>query len=86
MPFEEKFHLRIPGPTPIPPRVQHAMNRPMIGHRSAECSRLFESAAKAPAGFRNAGKRNDYNRQRHFRPGKPPSPTPCNRGKRWWWW
>ncbi len=40
MRLDEKFHLRIPGPTPVPPRVQHAMNRPMIGHRSAECSRL----------------------------------------------
>ena len=35
------FHLRIPGPTPIPPRVQQAMNQPMIGHRSKECSALI---------------------------------------------
>lgn len=35
------LHLRIPGPTPIPPRVQQAMNRPMIGHRSKECSALI---------------------------------------------
>jgi aspartate aminotransferase-like enzyme len=46
MPFEEKFHLRIPGPTPVPPRVQHAMNRPMIGHRSAECSRLVRQCSQ----------------------------------------
>lgn len=41
MRLDEKFHLRIPGPTPVPLQVQHAMNRPMIGHRSAECSRLI---------------------------------------------
>lgn len=46
MSFEEKFHLRIPGPTPVPPRVQHAMNRPMIGHRSAECSRLVRECSQ----------------------------------------
>jgi len=46
MPFEEKFHLRIPGPTPVPLRVQHAMNRPMIGHRSAECSRLVQKCSQ----------------------------------------
>jgi aspartate aminotransferase-like enzyme len=40
MPLTDKTHLRIPGPTPIPPRVQWAMNQPMIGHRSGECSRL----------------------------------------------
>ncbi|BCU81731.1 class V aminotransferase [Polycladomyces abyssicola] len=40
MPLADKTHLRIPGPTPIPPRVQWAMNQPMIGHRSGECSRL----------------------------------------------
>lgn len=33
--------LRIPGPTPIPPTVQRAMNKPMIGHRSAETSALL---------------------------------------------
>lgn len=33
--------LRIPGPTPIPPRVQRAMSQPMIGHRSEETSELL---------------------------------------------
>lgn len=45
--FEDKVILRIPGPTPIPPRVQQAMSRPMIGHRSGQFSKLFaETAAK----------------------------------------
>lgn len=45
--FEDKLILRIPGPTPIPPRVQQAMSRPMIGHRSGQFSKLFaETAAK----------------------------------------
>lgn len=34
--------LRIPGPTPIPPAVQRAMSKPMIGHRSEETSVLLE--------------------------------------------
>ncbi|WP_044640272.1 pyridoxal-phosphate-dependent aminotransferase family protein [Risungbinella massiliensis] len=41
MTFAEKFHLRIPGPTPIPPRVANAMNAPMMGHRSKEAGELF---------------------------------------------
>jgi len=40
------LHLRIPGPTPIPPRVQQAMNQPMIGHRSKECSALIHNTSK----------------------------------------
>ncbi|USG63556.1 alanine--glyoxylate aminotransferase family protein [Brevibacillus ruminantium] len=39
--FTDKMILRIPGPTPIPPRVQQAMNQPMIGHRSGQFSELF---------------------------------------------
>ena len=35
--------LRIPGPTPIPPSVQRAMNQPMIGHRSADTAALLEN-------------------------------------------
>lgn len=35
--------LRIPGPTPIPPTVQRAMNKPMIGHRSAETTALLDN-------------------------------------------
>ena len=38
--LKDKFRLQIPGPTPIPPRVQQAMNRPMIGHRDPDCSQL----------------------------------------------
>lgn len=34
--------LRIPGPTPIPPRVQQAMNQPMIGHRGNETKELLQ--------------------------------------------
>ncbi len=30
------MNLRIPGPTPMPPEVQEAAGRPMIGHRSPE--------------------------------------------------
>ncbi|WP_106494967.1 pyridoxal-phosphate-dependent aminotransferase family protein [Lentibacillus sp. Marseille-P4043] len=33
--------LRIPGPTPIPPSVQRAMNQPMIGHRGIETKELL---------------------------------------------
>ncbi|GGE11045.1 serine-pyruvate aminotransferase [Marinithermofilum abyssi] len=38
--IQDKFRLHTPGPTPIPPRVQQAMNQPMIGHRDPDCSRL----------------------------------------------
>jgi aspartate aminotransferase-like enzyme len=41
MAFSEKTHLRIPGPTPIPPRIQRAMQQPMIGHRSGLASELI---------------------------------------------
>lgn len=34
--------LRIPGPTPIPPSVNHAMNQPMIGHRGKETTELLQ--------------------------------------------
>ncbi|MCF6093494.1 alanine--glyoxylate aminotransferase family protein [Microaerobacter geothermalis] len=39
--WTEKTMLRIPGPTPIPPRVVHAMGTPMIGHRSGAFSNLL---------------------------------------------
>lgn len=35
--------LRIPGPTPIPPRVQQAMNRTMFGHRGDEMKQLLQN-------------------------------------------
>lgn len=34
--FEEVKHLRIPGPTPVPPAVQRAAAKPMINHRGSE--------------------------------------------------
>lgn len=40
------LHLRIPGPTPIPPRVAQAMNQPMIGHRSKECSTMIHDLSE----------------------------------------
>lgn len=36
-----KQRLVLPGPTPIPPRVQRAMQEPMIGHRSQQFVPLF---------------------------------------------
>ncbi|MDI6870703.1 MAG: alanine--glyoxylate aminotransferase family protein [Bacillota bacterium] len=54
--FDEKVYLHIPGPSPVPPQVQRAMARPMIGHRSGDFSklvaRLGEEAKKL---FRTAG-------------------------------
>ncbi|HEX5563420.1 MAG TPA: alanine--glyoxylate aminotransferase family protein [Sporosarcina sp.] len=41
--LQDQYHLRIPGPTPIPPSVQRAMARPMIGHRGNETSELLHS-------------------------------------------
>lgn len=35
--------LRIPGPTPIPPAIHNAMNRPIIGHRTNECEQLIST-------------------------------------------
>ncbi|WP_173918122.1 alanine--glyoxylate aminotransferase family protein [Halobacillus sp. Marseille-Q1614] len=37
--------LQIPGPTPIPPSVNRAMNQPMIGHRGQKCKELLEDIA-----------------------------------------
>lgn len=34
--------LRIPGPTPIPPSVQNAMSKPMVGHRDPETKELIQ--------------------------------------------
>ena len=34
--------LRIPGPSPIPPSVQRAMNQPMIGHRGKDTSDMLK--------------------------------------------
>ncbi|MBO8127049.1 MAG: alanine--glyoxylate aminotransferase family protein [Firmicutes bacterium] len=37
----EDVELRLPGPTPVPPRVFRAMTQPMIGHRSGDFSALY---------------------------------------------
>lgn len=39
--IKEKAILRTPGPTPVPGRVQAAMNQPMISHRGNEFTKLF---------------------------------------------
>lgn len=44
--FQDKFRLHTPGPTPIPPRVQHAMAQPMIGHRSPQFSAVIADCSK----------------------------------------
>ncbi|MBD1371657.1 alanine--glyoxylate aminotransferase family protein [Hazenella sp. IB182357] len=44
--FHDKFQLRIPGPTPIPPQVQMALTQPMIGHRSTTASTLIETCSE----------------------------------------
>lgn len=40
--ISEKFDLRVPGPTPVPPRIYRAMNRPMINHRGGDFTALFQ--------------------------------------------
>ncbi|GAA0490065.1 alanine--glyoxylate aminotransferase family protein [Salinibacillus aidingensis] len=40
--LQDQAFLRIPGPTPIPPSVQHAMTQPMIGHRGREAKELIQ--------------------------------------------
>lgn len=42
----KKLQLRIPGPTPIPPQVQTAMQQPMIGHRSGEASQMIKDVSQ----------------------------------------
>ena len=44
--FNDKFRLHTPGPTPIPPRVQHAMAQPMIGHRSPQFSKIIADCSE----------------------------------------
>jgi len=46
MRLKDKFHLRIPGPTPIPLRIQQAMNKPITGHRSQEASALIRESVE----------------------------------------
>lgn len=44
--FEEDKHLRIPGPTPVPPSVQRAAAKPMINHRSDDFRKLAQRVRK----------------------------------------
>jgi aspartate aminotransferase-like enzyme len=38
--FDEAKHLRIPGPSPVPPSVQRESSRPMVAHRSSDFMNL----------------------------------------------
>ena len=40
--FTEKRDLRIPGPTPVPPRALRAFSKPLIGHRTSDFSGILE--------------------------------------------
>ncbi len=37
-----KSNFRLPGPTPVPPQVYEAMQRPMLPHRGAEFSSFYQ--------------------------------------------
>lgn len=41
----DQQYLFTPGPTPIPERVKHAMNQPMIGHRGSSFPSLLEEVS-----------------------------------------
>jgi aspartate aminotransferase-like enzyme len=41
----DQQYLFAPGPTPVPDRVKHAMNHPMIAHRSPEFPLLLEEVS-----------------------------------------
>ncbi|SES42641.1 alanine--glyoxylate aminotransferase family protein [Psychrobacillus sp. OK032] len=43
--LQDQTILRIPGPSPIPPSVQRAMNQTMIGHRGKETSQMLKNIA-----------------------------------------
>lgn len=43
--LQDQTILRIPGPSPIPPSVQRAMNQSMIGHRGKETSDMLKKIA-----------------------------------------
>lgn len=40
----ENTLLMIPGPVPIAPRVQRAMNKPMFGHRGEEFGAIYDES------------------------------------------
>ncbi|HPQ11654.1 MAG TPA: hypothetical protein PLQ98_10055 [Bacillota bacterium] len=41
-----KNRLLIPGPSQVPPEVNAAMTRPIIGHRSGDFSKFHEQVAQ----------------------------------------
>lgn len=47
--FDEAKHLRIPGPTPVPPAIQRAASKPMINHRSDAFRKIM---ARVQSGLR----------------------------------
>jgi len=54
--IKDKEYLRIPGPTPIPPRVMNAMSSPIIYHRSIEFGRVInEIVENAKKVFKTSG-------------------------------
>jgi len=44
--IKDKEYLRIPGPTPVPPRVMNAMSSPIIYHRSIEFGKVINEIVK----------------------------------------
>ncbi|WP_040224974.1 pyridoxal-phosphate-dependent aminotransferase family protein [Bhargavaea cecembensis] len=40
--LQDQQYLRIPGPTPIPPSVERAMAKPMVGHRASVTDDLLK--------------------------------------------
>ncbi|NPV53873.1 MAG: alanine--glyoxylate aminotransferase family protein [Firmicutes bacterium] len=48
--FRDKQHLRIPGPTPVPPGALSASARPMINHRGDEFRKLLEEVTRGLQG------------------------------------
>lgn len=44
--LHDKFRLQIPGPTPVPTRIQQAMLRPMMGHRDPESAELVSACSR----------------------------------------
>ncbi|MBO8141684.1 MAG: alanine--glyoxylate aminotransferase family protein [Firmicutes bacterium] len=44
--FEEQVQLRIPGPTPVPPRVMRAAAKPIVNHRGAVFRELYREVTE----------------------------------------
>lgn len=45
------MQLRIPGPTPVPPRILQTMTKPMINHRGKQFVQLIHSTTERLKGF-----------------------------------